>query len=135
MDFNLILQKEREQKGLSIEDFSRKCGISVTTLNKYEEGYAVPTLESFVKLCHALEKSPNEMLDGVSFSCHRKVCNHEKQSEAVSSIQLLTKDEKIQYIKSLKIKGVRLYSAYLQRKLGIEYDEAQELLQIVNSMG
>lgn len=135
MEFNTLLERERQKLGWSIEDLSKKCGISVITLKKYEGGYAVPTLESFVKLSSALEKSPNEMLDGVSFSNCLKVCNLEKQNKSDYSIRLLTKDEKIQYIKSLKTKGVRLYSAYLQRKLGIEYDEAQELLQIVNSMG
>ena len=133
MDFNLLLQKKRRQVGLSIENLSKKSGISVTTLIKFENGSAIPTLESFVKLCDSLETSPNEMLNGVSFSHHTKKCNDQKQGSADLSTYSLGKDEKIQYVKSLKARGGRLYSAYLQRKLGVKYDEAQELLRIVNS--
>lgn len=131
MDFGVSLQRERKQIGLSVEDVSKRCGISTATLVKFENGSAIPTLEVFVKLCQVLEKNPNEMLDGVTFPHCRNTCDD--KSNIHPRIQSLTRDEKIQYAISLKKQGKSLCTAYLQRKLSIGYEEAKTLLQVVNS--
>ena len=132
MYFNVTLQKKRMKKQLSMEEFSNKTGISTITLIKYENGSATPTLESFVKLCETLEESPNEMLKDVSFLNLSKSCECRRQNKARQSMRLLNMDEKVQYVQSLRKRGVRIYPAHLQRKMGIGYDEAQELLVIVD---
>lgn len=58
------LKNAREAKGLSFSDVHRVTGISRTTLHDYESGRSKPGAREIVKLCDALEISPNRLLLG-----------------------------------------------------------------------
>lgn len=130
MEFCFLLKSKRETAGLSIEELAQKTNISETTLQKYEDGTSLPTIEGLVKLCHAIGATPNEMLENVSFSCQR---NNIRGTPPSKREALLSKEEKIKYLSSLKKSGVRLYSSLVQRKLGVGYYEALELLELVQA--
>lgn len=128
MEFCFLLKSKREAAGLSIEELAQKTNISEETLQKYEDGTSLPTVEGLVKLCRAIGATPNEMLENVSFSSQR---NNIRGTQPPKREAPLSKEEKIKYLSSLKKSGVRLYSALVQRKLCVGYYEALELLELV----
>ncbi len=133
MEFCLLLKNKREAAELSIKELAQKTNISETTLQKYEDGTSLPTIEGLVKLCHAIGTTPNEMLEDVSFSDQRNnICGTQPPKREAPEASL-SKEEKIKYLSSLKKSGVRLYAALVQRKLGVGYYEALELLELVKA--
>lgn len=58
----LRLQEIREQNGLSREEFARQCGLSLSTIQKYERGmrsqYSHDALATF---CKILKIHPSEL--------------------------------------------------------------------------
>lgn len=62
---SIELKKAREAKGLTFSDLHRLTGISRTTLHDYESSRSMPGAKELVKLCQALEVSPNRLLLGV----------------------------------------------------------------------
>lgn len=61
----LEIRKAREARGLSFTDLSRLTGVSRTTLHDYESGRSKPGAKELLRLCEALEVTPNRLLLGV----------------------------------------------------------------------
>ena len=57
-----VIQRYREQKGLSQEVLSGLAGIGRTHLSAIERGERRPTLETFYKIGEALDISPSVIL-------------------------------------------------------------------------
>lgn len=60
----LELKQAREGKGLSLSALGATTGISRTALHQYETGKTKPGAREIIKLCQALEISPNRLLLG-----------------------------------------------------------------------
>jgi len=58
--FSRLLQEGRGDKG--VRAFARELGISPATLSRIESG-KLPDLETFAKLCSALQIDPSEILE------------------------------------------------------------------------
>ena len=58
----LVIQKKREEKGLSQEVVSGLAGIGRTHLSAIERGQRKPTLERFFRLAEALDMPPSELM-------------------------------------------------------------------------
>ncbi len=56
------LKNLREMKGMSQLDLSLASGISQTAISQMESGKKNPSLATFLKLCDALEISPESVL-------------------------------------------------------------------------
>ena len=57
-----VIQRYREQRGLSQEVLSGLADIGRTHLSAIERGVRKPTLETFFKLSEALEVAPSEIM-------------------------------------------------------------------------
>ena len=58
----LVIQKKREEKGLSQEVVSGLAGIGRTHLSAIERGQRKPTLETFFRLAEAVDMPPSELM-------------------------------------------------------------------------
>jgi transcriptional regulator with XRE-family HTH domain len=59
------LRVERVTRRITQEDLAHAAGIHRTQISLLESGDRVPLVVTFVKLCGALELSPNELLKGI----------------------------------------------------------------------
>lgn len=57
-----VIQEYREQKGLSQAAVSRYANIGRTHLSAIERGERKPTLETFFRVCDALQIRPSELM-------------------------------------------------------------------------
>lgn len=60
-----IIQKHREQKGLSQEVLSGLAVIGRTHLSAIERGERRPTLDTFYRIAEAMEIKPSELLSAI----------------------------------------------------------------------
>lgn len=60
-----IIQRYREQKGLSQEVLSGLADIGRTHLSAIERGERRPTLDTFYKIAEAMEIKPSELLSAI----------------------------------------------------------------------
>ena len=58
-----IISNKRKELGLSIKELSKRCGISSTSLNKYEKHICLPTISNLSKISDALGLDYDEMYD------------------------------------------------------------------------
>ena len=63
-----VIQKCREEKGLSQEVVSGLAGIGRTHLSAIERGKRKPTLETFFKLAEALDIPPSQLMQRIENS-------------------------------------------------------------------
>ncbi|MBQ7873819.1 MAG: helix-turn-helix transcriptional regulator [Oscillospiraceae bacterium] len=61
MEFYERLTAARKAKGFSQEDLAAKLDISRQAVSKWENGTAQPEMSNIIKLCEALEITPNEL--------------------------------------------------------------------------
>ncbi len=69
------IKQLREEKGLSLQQFSEKTGFSTALLSQIETHMVSPSLGNLIKLAHALEVTVGNFLaegEGVPFSLIRK---------------------------------------------------------------
>ncbi len=57
-----MLKQRRDDLGMSQRELATVAGTSGPSISQYEGGRYSPALDSFVRLCFALEVSPNELL-------------------------------------------------------------------------
>lgn len=62
MDFGTRLKKERENKDISQEDFSKRLGVSRSSVGNYETNRNMPTVEILTKMADILECSIDYLL-------------------------------------------------------------------------
>ena len=60
-----VIQDYREKKGLSQEVVSGFADIGRTHLSAIERGERKPTLETFFRICDALQVRPSEMMEKI----------------------------------------------------------------------
>lgn len=58
----IVFQELREKRGLSQEVVSGLAGIGRTHLSAIERGGRKPTLETFFRICDALQVRPSELM-------------------------------------------------------------------------
>jgi transcriptional regulator with XRE-family HTH domain len=65
--FSHNLRKARLAKGISQEELGFRCSLHRTEVSLLERGGREPRLGTIVKLCGALDLSPNDLCAGVSW--------------------------------------------------------------------
>lgn len=58
------IRQVRKAKGWSQDELAKKCGISMSFLGHIERGTRIMSLETFVRICGALEADADELLWG-----------------------------------------------------------------------
>ena len=56
------LRKKREAKGMTLEDISKRVGISVQNVSSYESGYKVPSLRVIISLADIYRCTIDELV-------------------------------------------------------------------------
>ena len=51
----------RKELGLSQEELGKRCGVSRQTINAIEKGDYNPTIRLCIAICHALDKTLDEL--------------------------------------------------------------------------
>lgn len=59
--FGEKLRQEREKRGWSLSDLSKRSGVAMQSISRYESGRAFPNLMSALGLADALEMSLDEL--------------------------------------------------------------------------
>lgn len=62
VDFGRRVKHLRKEKGITQDELALNVGISASFLGHIERGTRVASLETLVKLCHALNTHPNHLL-------------------------------------------------------------------------
>ena len=60
------VSRARKQKHLTQEEISNRSGIHVTEVSRIERGLRDPRVTTLIRLAHALEVSPADLLRGVA---------------------------------------------------------------------
>lgn len=60
--FRERLRNRRKELNMTQAQLGEACGISAQEISHFETGRRTPELEMFLKLCNALETSPNMLL-------------------------------------------------------------------------
>lgn len=71
IDYSLIgkrLAAARKNKNLTQEKLAELTSLANNYISNIENNRSIPSLETLIKLCQALEVTPNEILLGSSFS-------------------------------------------------------------------
>jgi transcriptional regulator with XRE-family HTH domain len=63
--FAVNLKRERDARGWSQMDLSRRCGLNLTAISKIERGSRDPRLLTIVKLAQAFGIPAGRLLDGL----------------------------------------------------------------------
>lgn len=128
------IKDKRISRGLSIDEMSKLTNISINTLYKIELGDFMPNVEGLVSICKALETTPNDMLldtllenPVASESTTRDLASYDSKN--------LSWEEKVNYVSALKKERKKIYSAIIQRKLGVGYMEAKALIDEIEREG
>lgn len=67
-----VIQRKREEKGLSQEVVSGLAGIGRTHLSAIERGMRKPTLETFFRVAEALNLQPSALLAAIEEELRRR---------------------------------------------------------------
>lgn len=88
--FNLF--KARRQAGLTQEELAKRTGLHRTEIGLLEHCRRLPRLDTFVKLCGALEVEPDQLLEGVDwhFGKQKFVCARTRVSELIGPPRRVT---------------------------------------------
>lgn len=82
------LRKEREKRGMSIQELSKLSGIAEHNLFGYEEGTREVPLEDFIHLVNALQIAPDILLD-----CQKEKTTKNIPEEIIKKIDKMTSEE------------------------------------------
>jgi len=67
--FGTRLRKARKDRGLTLEQLAVACSTSQTVLRNYEKARRMPHVDMLIRICEALEVSPDYLLqDELSFN-------------------------------------------------------------------
>jgi transcriptional regulator with XRE-family HTH domain len=61
-DFPNRLKRIRERRGISQRELSRRCGLNINQINRYENGLMEPTLSAFLALMRELNVSADYLI-------------------------------------------------------------------------
>ena len=57
------IDRLRNARGYSIEDLAERADLNKNTVNRVMKGIGKPNLDTFFKLCQALDVTPNDLMD------------------------------------------------------------------------
>lgn len=140
MKFNELLQKARLERNIGIEELSKEVAASESVIQKYEEGTVMPDMITLVRICRALNITPNDLLLDVSFSSGGSMEAMSQWSSGnflkkeKTDLRKMTQEEQIKYVKT---RQKRANDAICQglRLCGLTFAEAEELMEKVRNMG
>jgi len=69
IDYNLLGERVavlRKNKGLTQSKLAEKAEISNNFLSNIENNHSIPSLETLLKICVALDATPNDLLMGIN---------------------------------------------------------------------
>ena len=67
--FGIRLRAARKEHGLTLEKLAEACSTSETVLRNYEKNRTTPNVDMLLRICEALEVSPDYLLqDELSFN-------------------------------------------------------------------
>ena len=105
IDYQLLgkrIARFRKDKGLSQEKLAEKSEISNNYLSNIENNHSIPSLETIIKICTALNVTPDELLLGVSKNDklylsaeileHLNLCTTQEKSLVYGFINLLLQE-------------------------------------------
>lgn len=78
IDYSLLgkrITKQRTTQGLTQEKLAEKAGITNNYLSNIERNRSIPSLETLMSLCTALNTTPNELLIGTDKSQQNYMVN------------------------------------------------------------
>ncbi len=76
LDFGIVRQL-RKREGLTLEDLSKRSGISISVLSKLERNQNLVELETLYRLARAFDLAASDLLSlAESVSAHRKQAEH-----------------------------------------------------------
>ena len=78
IDYQLLgnrIAQFRKKRKITQEKLAEKAEISNNYLSNIENNHSIPSLETVIKLCNALDITPNELLLGISKSEQRYLSN------------------------------------------------------------
>lgn len=94
MGFKDNLKAELEYQGMQLKELSAKCGVSKNTLGNYLTGHnSLPSIETGVKIAHALGVSAEYLVNGNSVSQNNSSCLPMKYRKIVDSLNFLDDDD------------------------------------------
>ena len=64
----LRIANERKNKKLTQEQLAEKTGLSANYISNIENNYSIPSLETFIKICSALDVTADYILLGTIYS-------------------------------------------------------------------
>lgn len=70
--FAINLRKARQKKGISQEELGFRCELHRTEISLLERGGREPRLGTIVKLCGALDTTPEQLCGGIRWLPDRK---------------------------------------------------------------
>ena len=70
--FSINLRKARQKAGISQEELGYRCELHRTEISLLERGGREPRLGTIIKLSGALETTPEQLCDGISWLPDRK---------------------------------------------------------------
>jgi transcriptional regulator with XRE-family HTH domain len=76
--FATNLLKARQKKGISQEELGFLCELHRTEISLLERGGREPRLATIVKLCGALETTPEQLCEGIRWLPERKRFQYKK---------------------------------------------------------
>lgn len=88
-EFNSIaiggrIDRLRNEHGYSIEDLAARATLNKNTVNRVIKGVGKPNLNTFLKLCNALEVTPNELMgSGRDHKAHFRVIRQSEPGKLV----------------------------------------------------
>lgn len=65
------IAKERKKNNWTQEQLSEKIGMSSNYISNIENNYSIPSLETLVKICSALDVTPDYLLLGTIYSSEK----------------------------------------------------------------
>ena len=105
VDFSIIgkrLKEARRKKGLTQEKLAEKMGVSIAYLSKVETGKIHINLERLSEICHLLNITEGEILNGVSNHSEKYLhsefydllrnCSPKKQKLIYQIVQVISKE-------------------------------------------
>ncbi len=66
-----VLQRYREKRNLSQEVVSGLAGIGRSHLSAIERGERRPTMDTFYKICEAMQYKPSEVMAAIEEECEK----------------------------------------------------------------
>lgn len=132
MEFGELLKKTRLKCDITVSELSKKVNISEEILGKYEDKTALPDIETLMKLCNALNVTPNDLLIGAVFSGDYSG----NDAAYLDKMKDLSPKERLGLIRRLEEEGCKVTKDLLECKWGVcSYHDINKIVEIMKTEG